>query len=352
MNRQDFILSIFVGFLFIHVLFGQEKSLGNQVKVQQSLFESEAILPLRMTYSNKQLKRETNDSTYVKTIMAYQLDDQWHDIDLEIRVRGKFRLANCYFAPLKLSIAKKNARGTLFEGHKKLKIVLPCLQQKDNSDNVIKEFVAYKMYEHISPHYFKTRLVDFLLNEPRGNKFKEFRLKAFLIEDDKNVAKRFNGNIYERSIHPMNQDALTSVRHAFFQYMIGNTDFSTAEQHNVKLIFTEDKMIPVPFDFDMSGLVNCSYATVSELGREQWGMHSVKDRRYRGFARERKIFQVVRQEFLEKQQALLACLDECAPLFDNLKEFETARDYVLEFFNTLRNDKMFREHILDKVRIE
>ena len=41
-----------------------------------------------------------------------------------------------------------------------------------------------------------------------------------------------------------------------FQYMIGNTDFSS-RTHNVELFFTpEGNVLPVAFDFDFAGAVN------------------------------------------------------------------------------------------------
>ena len=33
-------------------------------------------------------------------------------------------------------------------------------------------------------------------------------------------------------------------------------DFSTAYQHNGKLLYSEKKIIPLPYDFDMSGFIN------------------------------------------------------------------------------------------------
>ena len=41
-------------------------------------------------------------------------------------------------------------------------------------------------------------------------------------------------------------DATTSVQNAFFQFMIGNTDFSTAYQHNGKLLYINKLIIPLP----------------------------------------------------------------------------------------------------------
>ena len=64
-------------------------------------------------------------------------------------------------------------------------------------------------------------------------------IQGNLIEDDKKFAQLHNGKVFERFIPPLAMDADASVRNAMFQYMIGNTDFSTAYQHNNKLLYID-----------------------------------------------------------------------------------------------------------------
>ena len=154
--------------------------------------------------------------------------------------------------------------------------------ESNNNDNIEQELLAYKLYEKISPYHFKTRKVKITMLEQKGKKIKEHSLDGFLIEDDNLVADRFEGKVFERYIHPLAMDADSSVKNAFFQFMIGNTDFSVAYQHNGKLLYIDKKIIPLPYDFDMAGLVDASYATVNT----SLGISSVKDRVYRGFKRE------------------------------------------------------------------
>ena len=103
---------------------------------------------------------------------------------------------------------------------------MPCINERDKNDNVIKEYMAYRLYELVSPYYFKTRLITINLDEQQKKKSKQHLMKGFLIEDDSHVAKRFNGNVYDRNVHPLQQEALASVRNCFFQFMIGNNDYS------------------------------------------------------------------------------------------------------------------------------
>ena len=271
-------------------------------------------------------------------------------MDIKLRVRGNYRLKNCYFPPLKLKIKKGVSKNTLFEGNKSLKLVVPCLIQKDNDDNIIKEFLAYKFYEVISTYHFKTRLLDFSFEEIKKNNPKTHLLKGFFIEDNSTVAKRFDGKVLKRFIHPLNQDKLTSIRNSFFQYMIGNTDFSQGYTHNVKLFFIDKIMIPIPYDFDMSGMVNTSYAVVSQINNQKLKNTSVTQRVYRGFKRDQEDFELVRQEFLANKTTLLSIMDAHSNYFDNPKEFSNAKDYIISFYDILDDDKSFNKRIVNKAR--
>ncbi|MBT8271177.1 MAG: hypothetical protein KJO25_03940, partial [Bacteroidia bacterium] len=230
--------------------------------------------------------------------------------------------------------------------------VTPCLTERDRNDNVIKEYMAYMIFEVVSPYYFKTRLVDIEFNELRGSKGKVHLMKGFLIEDDKHVAKRYEGKIYKRRVHPLQQDDLASVRHAMFQYLIGNTDYSQYDMHNVKVMFHEPDFIPLPYDFDMAGFVNCSYAVVSQIGTKKLPITSVRQRLYRGFKRNPALFQQVRQEFLSSQSEIMAQVDACKGQFELEREFEVARDYIFDFFKVIADDDKFQSQILKKARTQ
>ena len=308
-------------------------------------------MSIKLNYSTKRIKKDTNDSTYIKTVLSYKLEDgSWKDLNVELRARGNFRRNNCYFAPIKIKIKKEAYKKTLFKGQKKLKLVLPCLLQKDKNDNVIKEFIAYKLYELISPYYFNTRLVDISLTEPRGKKTRTHNLKGFLIEDDKKIAARHNGKIVERSINPLAQDHLTCVQNSFFQFMIGNIDFSMAKQHNAKLLYIDKNIFPLPYDFDMCGLVNASYATVSQTQNNAIKITSVTQRQYRGFKRVSGVISQVREEFLQNKNKMLAIIDSYETSFENPKEFETCREFILSFFDIISDDERYNDKILNTLR--
>jgi len=251
-----------------------------------------------------------------------------------------------------MKIKKSEISGTLFEGNKKLKLVLPCVLQSDYNDKVLKEYIAYKLYELVSPYHFNTRLLEIDFTDEKEKKVKNYEIKGFFIEDIDGVKDRCDGKQIKRSIHPLEQDDLCSVRNDFFQFMIGNTDYSSAYQHNEKLLFVDNNIMPVPYDFDMSGLVDASYAVVSQVQGEVLDITQVTQRLYRGFKRNPEVYQTVRKEFLNNKSKMLAIVDDLESSFEDPKEFSQARRFINDFFEVIANDNTYRKEILSVARLK
>lgn len=315
------------------------------------LFQSEEPLPIRMRYSNKDIKKKTNDSTYLEQTISYQTPDgEWAEINLQMRARGNWRLENCFLAPVKIKIPKDQRANTLFDGNKELKMVFPCRDNDLGQDWVLKEYIAYKLYEIVSPYHFKARRLAIDFTDEKGKKEKQYQLEGFLIEDIKNVAERNNAKRLKRTVHPLQQDAVHCTENDFFQFLLGNTDYSTAYQHNEKLIFVDGATIPVPYDFDMSGLVDANYAVVSQIGDDPLPITKVTQRLYRGFKRDPGVYEQVRQEYLSKKGEFMAVVDDLKPSFKSEKEFEKTRKWVEEFFNILADPGRYNKQIVAVAR--
>ncbi len=322
-------------------------SVCSQVKQKSDLlFEEQNPLKIKLSYSNKVIRLKTDDTTYVKTNLNYWYNNKWNDLQVSLRARGNFRRSKCYFPPIKMKIKKSKAEGTLFEGNKNLKLVVPCLMEKERNDNIIQEFIAYKFYEKISPYHFKTRMVDIEFTEIKKSKTIVHNLKGFLIEDDKRVADRFEGKSFERYIHPKAMDNMTSVQYSMFQFMIGNTDFSVAYQHNGKLLYVDKIIYPLPYDFDLCGLVDASYAIVNS----RLGISSVRDRKYRGFKRDESLLYDVKEQILSKKTEFFQIIDSQQIKFEMSSEFESTREYLTSFFDILEDDDSFEKEIIQNMR--
>ncbi|MGB5322382.1 hypothetical protein [Lutimonas sp.] len=315
------------------------------------LFKDEKPLKIHLTYSKEHILSYTNDSSYIKSDLSYQKEDgMMASIETEVRARGNYRRSNCYYLPLWIKINKEASQGSIFQDDKKLKLVLPCLNSSRSNDDVLKEFLAYKIYELISPYHFDTKLLSIQLKEEKKGKNIDHDLMGIFIQDDKKTASIHQGNLIKRHIHPNNQDPLSSARNAMFQYMIGNTDYSIAYQHNEKLFFIDDKIVPIPYDFDMSGLVNASYAVVSAINNKPLPISKVTDRLYRGFDRDDEIIQEVRNEFLNHEIDNYNLMDQYKSSFKYPKEFTECKSYVESFYKIIKDDKKFENRILKRER--
>ncbi len=205
-KNQTLLRFLFLFFATTGMLIAQEVEAPSEVGETTVLFKEQAILPLKLGFSNKEMKKETNDSTYLLSKLVFKNGEQWDSLDVKIRARGNYRRAHCYFPPLKVKIKKAAAKGTIFKGNKEIKLVMPCVQSTSSLDNIVKEYMAYKIYEVISPFHFKTRMVDLEYVEFRGKKSKVHNIKGFLIEDIDKVAKRENSKKMKRTVHPLEQD--------------------------------------------------------------------------------------------------------------------------------------------------
>lgn len=313
---------------------------------ENGLFSTQDILETQIAFSPKQLRKSNNDTLYFDTPLMFKVRGEWKKMEIGIRARGNFRRATCYYPPIKVDLKKKKAKETIFEGQKKLKLVLPCLNESDKNDNILKELMVYKLFELVTPYHFKTRRLTIEFTDLNKKNPAVERINGFFIEDDKKVAKRVDGKVFERYIHPMAMDSDASIRNALFQYMIGNTDFSTAYQHNGKLLFVEKKIIPLPYDFDMSGFINPSYAVINQT----LGINNIRDRKYRGFKRDEDDFQKVREVFIAQKQAMYDLMKSYEVDFENPKEFKEAYSYIESFFEIIEDDSQFKKNILDAAR--
>ena len=311
------------------------------------LFQAKDPFNTRMNGSIKSIKKNSNDSTFVAGKFEYESDSgKWVEVPLQIRVRGNYRLKNCYFPPLKLKFNKKEVASTMFEGNKALKLVVPCQTNADRNTLIRKEYLCYQFYQILSPYYFRTRLTNLTLTEVSRKKPRTFELLSFFVEDNSMVAKRSDGKIIDKPINPSAFDEKQSVRNDYFQYMIGNADWSAVFQHNSNSMFVQGTYVPLSYDFDMSGFVSAGYAKDNP---PTLGTGDPRERVYRGFCKSTSAMEEIRKEFFEKESAIHAAIDEHASFFRKF-ELDDMHNYLNEFFRILKNDNDFKASIIGQCR--
>ena len=112
---------------------------------------------------------------------------------------------------------------------------------------------------------------------------------GFIIEAEEAVAERLAALQLEvPQAPPSSIDEESALRLALYQFLIGNTDWSFIRGagqdvccHNVHLIEKNGGLFPIPYDFDISGLVNASYAKPNSIV----GTKRVTQRVYRGYCK-------------------------------------------------------------------
>lgn len=198
--------------------------------------------------------------------------------ELEARPRGKYRRKICEVPPLKLKFPKKAMRAAGFDTLNELKLVVPCFDNPKGEELVLREYVAYRMFERISPTYHvRARLVKVVFRNRHVENDRD-PVWCLLVEHEEQVAARLRGKITEDYNLPT--DSLYTEQaadNALFQYLIGNTDWAISTFRNVYLLkpaTAGERIRVLPFDFDFSGFVSAPYSSPTAAT----GLRDVKER--------------------------------------------------------------------------
>jgi hypothetical protein len=306
-------------------------------KLPAELFKSEEILDLKLSGDTKTLfNNRTENGTYHSMTISYT-DEQGQEvaIPLKVKTRGHFRLmsGNCFYPPLRLNFArKKTPEGSLFAGQDKLKLVTPCRGE----EFVVQEYLVYKLYNLITEKSFKARLVRVVYEDTKRTKLTD-PLYGIILEDQDQMAARNNTKIVKvNGIRPNKTAPEYFLPVAVFEYMIGNTDWSTQYRHNIKILRDDSNamLIPVPYDFDHAGIVQTPYAKPSPALK----LSSVRQRRYRGYCVEdMSVFEPVIARFNELKEAFYKVYSDC-PMLKERYVRQTLR-YLDDFYETINDPK-------------
>lgn len=230
---------------------------------------------------------------------------------VKLAQRGKYRRRTCEFPPFSLNFSKDELKQQGFiPKYDKLKLVTHCLDDKQvGQDLVLREYLSYKLFNELSSASYRVQLakVAYLDSNREIGRIKRF---GFLIEDTDEMALRLGGEECEDCINPPDSSIAASTENvmAVFQYMIGNADWSLPMMRNLKIItpFDGGGLIPVPYDFDFSGLVNAPYA----LPNSDYGLLSVKQRVFLGNSTSRADLEKTLKLFLTKKERMYEIIQD------------------------------------------
>lgn len=339
---------------------GQQDARSREVpdkdKITQWRKEAEA-LPLFQKVEPLELQLVANYRVLLRDRDTLSVREYWGEVRLpdssgaerrlpvRLRTRGHFRLAsrNCAFVPLRLEFAKKDVRGTPFEGQDELKLVTHCNGTPLYEQYVLREHLAYRLHGVLAPSAFRSRVVRVAYVDSASGRVLETRPAMFL-EHEGHVARRMEGEVVEirRALFgDVDLDQMTEV--ALFAYFIGNSDYSLYALHNIRLVrrWSDSVLLPISYDYDFSGLVNARYATPPP----QLNLRSVRDRLYRGPCRQPEEMAPHVARYLQRKAHIMA-LPDSIPGLDR-SYVRDVRGFLAEFFATIESPRSARSVFWD-----
>jgi hypothetical protein len=207
------------------------------------------------------------------------------------------------------------------------------------------------MYNVLTPRSFRVRLANINYQEADGRPIAT--RVGFFIEPLKDVAKR-NGTVqtHAPTLIPVTDLAAADAgRYAMFQHLISNHDWSMRAGpqgsdccHNAELIgpLGPRTTIPIPYDFDFSGLVSAPYATPPD----ELHLGSVRERKYRGYCMHNAEALAAARQMREMRPQMIAALTSVPGL--DPKTQQQAISYLDGFFANDGSDADVQAKILSR----
>ncbi len=308
----------------------------------RQLFQSRSTLEFSLSADFGQLNRERSPNNGKKFPAVLTVDGT--KVPVSVGSRGHLRLTErvCDFVPLRIEFAEGAAAGTVFDGHRALKLGTHCRNERDFDQYVIREYLAYRIVNLATPLSFRARLARATYVDARSGRTISTRYALFL-EDEDDVARRLGGRearVPHMVFKEFDPDALTTTM--LVEYMLGNVDYSIWVLHNVFVV--QDKrrrFLPVAYDFDLSGMVRPPYAGPDP----RLPLRSVTDRMYRGPCRSVEEFEAVAEPFRSRKSEMLAALDAMQEL-QGPHRTEMKR-YLEGFFDRIATRESIKKTFVD-----
>ena len=314
----------------------------------RALFASESTVELKLVGNFNVISKDRDTLSTKEYWGEVQMADGKGGelkIPVQLRTRGHYRLArrNCSFVPLRLDFKKSEVKETVFDGQDKLKLVTHCNSNALYEEYMIREYLAYKVHNLITPRSYRARMAKVTYVDSASGKVLETR-NAIFMEHEDDVAKRMEGEIAELRgalFDDVDQNQILEV--AIFEAFVGNTDWSLSALHNIRLVRQQNmNILPVAYDLDFSGLVGTRYSTPDP----RLPIRSVKERLYRGPCKNPEELAPFFGVYRDKKDAILKLYDDTQGLDGRYRS--DAKAFLNQWFKMLDTPRdakwMFKEN--------
>jgi hypothetical protein len=320
-------------------------------QTQWSLFDylslAEDSLPvLQLETDWGRLIRKKRDKAYQEGTFRFVLPDgNPTELTAQLRTRGNMRKEVCYYPPLQVKFKKKSLQDLGFNDFNKLKLVLSCKNGPREEAWLLREYLAYKLYEELDPDaYLRTALLKIQGWQDGRERFLFYGL---IVEHEEELSARLDAPLYDKNvlrIHALERD--NYVRVCFFQYMIYNTDWAVHNRHNLRAIKLPEKarLTAIPYDFDYAGFVGTDYA----VPHSSLPIKSVQQQHFMGFQITEEEAQDAAAWFLARKARIMERCETFGYLDERSKR--TLLKNLTSFFELLEDEKKMKRVFVNAVK--
>jgi hypothetical protein len=306
---------------------------------------SEGPLEVTLTTNIKRIRGDKGDDAPWRqgTLSYTTADGKPVTIPVQLKTRGIWRKKNCDFPPVRFNFNREAVRGTLFTGLNRPKLVSYCRNDDTYEQYVLQEYQLYRIYNMFTPASTRARLVSMTYADESGKV--QAKRHAILLEEPEEVADRFGSKIVkEKGAGPDFMEPHHNALVGIFEYMIGNTDWSIFALHNIMLFSQPDgNVVPVPFDYDFSGVVNARYATPDP----KLSIRSVRERLFRGYCGPQEEWKNVIEQFKQKKDSIYALYTDPIGKLMKPDVVKSTLEYYDDFYKVINDPRRVKREIIE-----
>ncbi len=313
-----------------------EKQNPESVKSGPGFFgvvKSDSILDIGIVFNMEELIQHREDEGKIPAVL--DIGHQW-SFPARISSRGITRKKICDFPPLHLYLPDSICQKMGWGPYRKYKLVTHCHLDPGSQEILFREYLTYQLYHDLTPIALRVQLCRVRYQTEADTS----RYYAFLLEDDDEMASRVGGNLMKDDEGEITQIHKAQYQNlVMFQYMIGNTDWNLGKRHNMMFIKIDSipHPMPVPYDFDYSGLVNAPYA----VPHPSLPIKSVRERFWQYRGKESDDLQGSIDLFLSKKDDFIRIITQCDLMTQASKQ--SAIQYIESFYEELEQPGGFQK---------
>jgi hypothetical protein len=324
---------------------------AEELRPPDPLFQSDEIIDVRIEAPLRTILSERPfDEELPATFSFTNSAGEAVTFDIKMRTRGKFRRKAevCHFPPMRLNFKASQTKGTLFQKQDKVKLVTHCQSTSKYEQSILREYMAYRILNVMTDASYRVRLLRISYFDTEGKRRDQTRF-GFIIEHRDRLAKRLDMPVLEVpkiSSQSLQREYASTV--SIFQYLIGNTDFSSVKGvegepccHNHVLFGNENEPIwSIPYDFDQAGLVDAEHAGANPRFR----LRNVRQRLYRGRCSHNDRINTTLAKYNDKHDEILRVIAN--PDVAAKNTIKKMTKYVEQFYKTINNPRSVNSELI------